>query len=1065
MLTLDAAAHLLLPPRDAVGLTPLAAALGFGEPAPFDEVARDALGLASGDATCLVARGPGALRALLVELPPDRPLRDAVRALAARLTSRTPHLLWVLIGVQPGSAQLTIAAWSPDKRDPRVAALVGTPGRATESDAETLRLLVASRGDDTLTHARWLEILGRESLTRRFFRTLERVTRSLGDAGDGAPPAERREQALLYVSRLIFLSFLETRGWLDGDLAFLSRGFDGCLASGGSYQRRVLAPLFFGTLNTPPDKRSPRALALGRLPFLNGGLFSRSALERRHPVSFPDEALGDVFGELLGHHRFVGRETESGWIESAVDPEMLGKAFESLMASEDRRGSGAFFTPQAIVEAVTCAALADALSPGRHAGGPIPTAVVLDALDGRRIDAPEATVLRSRLASLRVLDPACGSGAFLVHVLERLAALARVAGDRRDVATVRREVLTRSVFGVDVNPTAVWLCELRLWLSVVIEDPTDDPLRLPALPNLDRHVRVGDALADGPRPFVTRPHAHLSELARVRTRYARATGSRKQSLSRTLDMLERKHALTLCDEGIARASHARREMLVAARSHDLFGGRRGNGDGERARLVSLRAELRELRVARQRLQRGGALPFAFATHFADASEAGGFDIVLGNPPWVRPHHVAARTRLALRRQFAVARAKRWHAESLPVPRSSGFAMQVDLAAPFIERAVELLRPGGTLAFLLPVKLWRSLAGSGLRRLLAERTELRAIADWSRSVHTFDAAVYPSMLVARHRLSADAEGEPITIIAERRCRTQTWSATAGELTVDAAAGSPWLLAPPDVVAAFRQLAHAGTPLGARAAPLLGVKCGCNDAFLVERHGVDGELALVSARGRKGRVESAMLRPALRGDGIVPFAAHRARWIVWTHEDSGAPLARLPPHAARWLAAMRPRLDARTDARRTARWWALFRVEGARTDQPRVVWSDIGQTPRAVVLRAGDDTVPLNSCYVLRMPSDADAHAMAALLASPIAGAWLALIAEPARGAYHRYLAWTMSLLPLPHDWEHARALLAPLGQRGAHGDVAPSPAELLEVALRAYRLREDDVAAMLAWNAR
>jgi hypothetical protein len=110
------------------------------------------------------------------------------------------------------------------------------------------------------------------------------------------------------------------------------------------------------------------------------------------------------------------------------------------------------------------------------------------------------------------------------------------------------------------------------------------------------------------------------------------------------------------------------------------------------------------------------------------------------------------------------------------------------------------------------------------------------------------------------------------------------------------------------------------------------------------------------------------------------------------------------------------------------------------------------------------VPLNSCYVLPCTHPADAHAVASLLNSSIAAAWLGVLAEPARGGYHRYLAWTMSLLPLPRDWPRARALLAPLAERAALGD-HPAAGELDAAVLRAYRVRPADVAPLLAWHAR
>jgi hypothetical protein len=92
---------------------------------------------------------------------------------------------------------------------------------------------------------------------------------------------------------------------------------------------------------------------------------------------------------------------------------------------------------------------------------------------------------------------------------------------------------------------------------------------------------------------------------------------------------------------------------------------------------------------------------------------------------------------------------------------------------------------------------------------------------------------------------------------------------------------------------------------------------------------------------------------------------------------------------------------------------------------------------------------------------DALALAALLNSPLAAAWLGAIAEPARGGWHRFLAWTVALMPLPHDWPRARALLAPVAER-AILDAPPSLHELLEVACAAFRLKQADVAPLLAW---
>ena len=337
MPTLRAAAALLAAATDVTSLAPLATAVGCtGVPATLDVETRTALGLPDDCRAVRIARGPGTLRALLLDIAGQRPMREVVSHLARRLSSRAPHILWLAIACRDTTAEAALAAWSPGKSAPRVSALLVDRTHVVDSDAETVCALAsAMESIDVLTHARWLAILGREAVTRRFYRTLERLVATLAAEARGRAPLDaRRDIALLYASRLLFLSFLEAKEWMDGDRSFLARRYDACLGERGGFQRRVLVPLFFGTLNTPMRSRAATARALGRIPFLNGGLFARSAMERAHrDIEFRDEDLGLFLTELLGRYRFTAREESAEWSEAAVDPEMLGRAFEIGRAS------------------------------------------------------------------------------------------------------------------------------------------------------------------------------------------------------------------------------------------------------------------------------------------------------------------------------------------------------------------------------------------------------------------------------------------------------------------------------------------------------------------------------------------------------------------------------------------------------------------------------------------------------------------------------------------------------------------------------------------------------------
>jgi hypothetical protein len=413
----------------------------------------------------------------------------------------------------------------------------------------------------------------------------------------------------------------------------------------------------------------------------------------------------------------------------------------------------------------------------------------------------------------------------------------------------------------------------------------------------------------------------------------------------------------------------------------------------------------------------------------------------------------------------------------------GIGGQVDLAALFGERSLRLLAPRATLAFLVPAKLWRSLAGGGVRTLLATDAHVTAIEDFSEAPSLFEAAVYPSLLVARRREGgAPASAPPVAVALHRAARTLAWSTPAARLPL-ADLASPWLLLPEAVRTAFDALAAVGTTLAESALgrPTLGVKCGCNDAFVVQDAadanprrpdrldlGVVDDVddpRRVSAGTRRATLPGRALRPHVRGEGVAPGGARSAgEFLVWTHDSRGAPLSAIPAAVAAWLAPHRAALERRVDRGSRTPWWALFRTEGAAADVARVVWADIGRRPRAAVLPPGDPSVPLNSCYVVRCPTIEDAHALAALLNSPLAAAWLNAIAEPARGGYHRYLAWTTALLPIPSDWPRARARLAPIGERARAGDF-PAPTTLLAAARDAYGIAEAAVAPLIAWHER
>ncbi len=1112
MLTLRAAAALLAHADSAVALRPIARALQFaGPPHSASPDAQRTIGIRELVSHADITRGLGAIRLLSVVLAPHTGVpttthtRELIRRLGAALARNAPTRRWCILALDHSGSTLTLATVTPHPNGPRLAVLHVQRTHIVDSDAETIRALASvTESDDQLRHARFTDILKRDALSNRFYLGLQHTVAQLATTATGtASHEERIELALLCSSRCLFLAFLEAKGWLDNDRHFMLHQTSATLEAGGQLHHRLLRPLFFGTLNTPRSKRAPAARAFGHVPFLNGGLFAPTPLERkRHQLRFTDDALVHLIGELLDRYRFTAHEDSATWSEAAVDPEMLGRAFECLMAHDERRRSGSFYTPPALVDQIVRDALHCAL-PGLPEDACSPSTAPL------HLDAGT----RQQLATLRIIDPACGSGAFLVRTLETIADILRRSGDERPLHILRRETLTRAIFGVDRNPIAVWLCELRLWLSVVIECPETRASLVPPLPNLDHHIRVGDTLAGG--DFLHAPHSART-LTALRDRYTRASGRRKQTLADALDTEERVRAVAETNSRLNAVTRERCALIESLRTKDLFGHHRPRTRLDAARLVDLRARARDIARHRTALQLGAALPFRFAAHFADVAAAGGFGMVVGNPPWVRPHALPLAERLRLRKEFRTLRHAAWTTGAKRAGASAGFAAQADLAAAFIERSTALLAPGGTLALLVPAKLWRALAGGGTRHFLATHTHIHTIRDWSDAPALFDAATYPSLIVAQratavtsHTSAFDTPAidasfdaprttlqppatHAVHVALTRATRTHRFAVPADHLPLAAESGAPWILLPHAALHAFERLRRAGPPLGDSplGRPTLGVKCGCNAAFLVHAVEHDDDTASVTADDRTGIIERALLRPALRGDGIgdplrrrrttpiavansvpstteggdelvSPAPGNELR-ILWTHAPDGAPLRTLPPRTARWLGHWRKQLEARRDSRTRTPWWSLFRTDAARHQAPRLVWADIGKELRTRVLPAGDPTVPLNSCYVLRTPSIEDAWAINALLRSPICRAWLNCIAEPARGGFRRYLGWTVACLPIPPDWPSARVPLAELGQRLASRQGVAND-EQIDIVADAYGVPVSSLIPLLEWD--
>lgn len=893
-------------------------------------------------------------------------------ALSRDAVSLTPRIALAVTG---GIAALGIDTRAPD--------------RVAHIALERLRL---ASGEPAATWlARAIDALAGQGAGTTFFRcfrdSLARFEQQMDTSARGE---QRRTLALIQLTRLLFLYFIQSKGWLDHRPAYLREEVDRALNAGRNLQRWVMAPLFFGALACPARSRIGRARALGNLPFLNGGLFTAHPLERISGCTVPDIAWCEAVDDLFERFHFTVSEDESGG--HAIAPDMLGHVFERVMATERRKEAGAFYTPAGLVrqtldEGLT-AIVAERLGMSWNAAA---EELARGEVQVRGVPGRDSRV-QEAIRQLRVLDPACGSGAFLLVALERITQL-RATPDAPP-HKLRREVLSSQIFGVDLDPMAIRLTELRLWLAVAAGDEPTEPQLVEPLPNLDASVRQGDALRE-PAELIVADVGASRKLRVLRQRYARATGSTKRSLVRDLRRCELLAAARALEGGIERLEQRIRALLRAARAPDLFGQKSRLSPEGRNQLAELRRALRDLRKAGRELKREGRLPwFSAAAQFGDVMASGGFDLVAGNPPWVRAEAIDPVERERLSRRF------RWWRTS----GGRGYQHQPDLAVAFIERASELAAPGGTIALLVPEKLATAGYASVMRGALTSGYTLRTAAPIAPDAAAkFGATVYPMMLVASKRVA-----EPD---AEVRIAPGPGAASVAQQSLGAGA---WVLGASGVAELMAELRAAHPRLGDTLRPRLGVKTGADHVFL-----------------DPDDVEAELLRPAVRGRDVRPFRVSSRHQLLWTHDRHGEPLPALPPRAGAWIARHEVQLRSRSDARPGVPW-TLFRVRGA-LDAWRVIWADVSRTLTAAALTgATSDHVPLNTCYVLSASSADQANALSAWLNAPPVRALAAAAAAPASGGYRRHTASVVEQLPLPHGVLESDAL-RDLALAAADGD--------------------------------
>ncbi|AFH49638.1 Type II restriction enzyme methylase subunit [Ignavibacterium album JCM 16511] len=484
----------------------------------------------------------------------------------------------------------------------------------------------------------------------------------------------KKDFALLFIIRVIFLGFVQKKLWLNKDEDFILnfwKEYKTKYFGKNLFYNEWVRPLFFESLNNPPGRKvfnrttpfsENTALALQMAPYLNGELFKEKKGYDDCDLFIPDINIEQFF-DFLFSYNFTIEENTLYDQDLELNPEFLGIIFERLVNKED----GAVYTPRTEVDFMCRISLVKWLEKNSNVAKKKLYHLFFDKQNENSkeeiLNEDEKVHILSLLKNVTVCDPAAGSGAFPVGMLQVLDEVIHslTANDETNIFERKKEIISRSLYGVEVKHWAVWINQLRLWLSLFIDMPDEFKSSFePLLPNLEFKIRRGDSLVQiiGNKLFTVESHANISpELKRKITELKKEKSDFFFGKSRlNADLIRKKEAdifKAIIEEQILDKKKTLKVFGKEEANEDIFG---SISQKEELRLHLDEKKQNEIKEQIKNLEEElrsikDEHPLVWNIEFAEiffdrnglASQSlsdGGFDIIIGNPPYVRQEKIS-----------------------------------------------------------------------------------------------------------------------------------------------------------------------------------------------------------------------------------------------------------------------------------------------------------------------------------------------------------------------------------------------------------------------------------------
>jgi hypothetical protein len=579
------------------------------------------------------------------------------------------------------------------------------------------------------------------------------------------------------LSRILFIYFLQKKGWLKWKdyvqdknyLRNLWQTYKITTNNKDTFYSVWLKSLFFGAFNKksqyietqlPEDIRESYNL----MPFLNGGLFHANELDMLN-FNLPDTIFEWLFEPdptekekqkgFLEIFNFTIDEASPNDEEVAVDPEMLGKVYESLISSEERGEGGIFYTHRIEIDFMCRLSLVEYV----HQKTSFPKDEIIDLIFNPESilhfpDPLKLGTIKANLDKIKIVDPAVGSASFLVGMMNILVEIhtlinQRLSQKEENLFALKQKIILENLYGVDVKDWAVMVGELRLWLSLIIETDEKymDIYTKPLLPNLSFKIRQGDSLVEeiAGINISLRGEAFTSLSNSIKNKILNLIDRKTTFFSsqRSADLKETKE-IELFEQDIFKDiikskidelekkinnKHQRISFLQKQKKEDLF----GDDISTYNEIKNIQKEIadyqKELFNYQNVFSNIGSKTekdyFLWEIDFAEVfALKGGFDLVIGNPPYIRQELIAPPTEheknysknewLEIKKQY---KEKLATAVKTSWPQIKKINKKSDLYIYFYYQGLSLLNKGGLLCFI-NLNSWLDVGyGTGLQEFL------------------------------------------------------------------------------------------------------------------------------------------------------------------------------------------------------------------------------------------------------------------------------------------------------------------------------------------------------------